>query len=89
MQKAFVFWSTVLSPEPKHQTEARARPDAQEWENAEWIKMDTMYKMGTIVYVPNNELPAGTSTIPTKFAYKCKFGDEGQEIKKKARLVVR
>eukprot|EP00961_Rhodomonas_salina_P000579 8351-Rhodomonas_salina.1 len=45
--------------------------------------------MGTIVYVPNEDLPEGTTLIPTKFAYKCKFGDHGQMIKKKGRLVVR
>eukprot|EP00961_Rhodomonas_salina_P113865 1531252-Rhodomonas_salina.1 len=83
MQQAFAFRSSVMSPEPKHQTEARLHPDAQEWIDAEWIKMDTIYCMGTIIFIPNSELPKGTSTIPTKFAYKCKFGDEGQEIKKK------
>eukprot|EP00961_Rhodomonas_salina_P105835 1424985-Rhodomonas_salina.1 len=45
--------------------------------------------MGTIVYVPNKDLAEGTTLIPTKFAYKCKFGDHGQVIKKKGRLVVR
>eukprot|EP00961_Rhodomonas_salina_P018116 243594-Rhodomonas_salina.1 len=51
--------------------------------------MDTIYRMGTIVYIKNCDLPQGTTTIPTKFAYKAKFGDQGQEIKKKAQLVVR
>eukprot|EP00961_Rhodomonas_salina_P093116 1253471-Rhodomonas_salina.1 len=51
--------------------------------------MDTIYRMGTIVYVPNEDLPEGTTLIPTKFAYKCKFGDHGQVIKKKGRLIVR
>eukprot|EP00961_Rhodomonas_salina_P169895 2289466-Rhodomonas_salina.1 len=47
--------------------------------------------MGTIVYVPNEDLPEGTTLIPgpTKFAYKCKFSDHSQVIKKKGRLVVR
>eukprot|EP00961_Rhodomonas_salina_P086998 1170130-Rhodomonas_salina.1 len=46
--------------------------------------------MGTIIYhdIKNCDLPQGTTTILTKFAYKAKFGDQGQEIKKKASLVV-
>eukprot|EP00961_Rhodomonas_salina_P115524 1555032-Rhodomonas_salina.1 len=51
--------------------------------------MDTIHWMGTIVYVKNCNLLKGTTTIPTKFTYKCKMGDEGQVIKKKGRLVIR
>eukprot|EP00961_Rhodomonas_salina_P300059 3939442-Rhodomonas_salina.1 len=51
--------------------------------------MDTVYGMGTIQFVPTSEIPFGTTLIPTKFAYKCKFGDVGQIIKKKARICVR
>eukprot|EP00961_Rhodomonas_salina_P092226 1241102-Rhodomonas_salina.1 len=51
--------------------------------------MDTIYKMGMITYIPNGEIPNGTETVRCKFAYKCKFGDKGQIVKKKARLVVR
>eukprot|EP00961_Rhodomonas_salina_P075136 1008720-Rhodomonas_salina.1 len=79
----------VLPPEPKTQHEERLRPDMQDWIDAEWIEMDTIYHMGTIVYVPTADLPPGTTLIPTKFAYKCKFGEKGQVIKKKGRLVVR
>eukprot|EP00961_Rhodomonas_salina_P228268 3085529-Rhodomonas_salina.3 len=39
--------------------------------------------MGTIVYVPNCELPDSTTLIPTKFAYKCKFDENSNVIKKK------
>eukprot|EP00961_Rhodomonas_salina_P072333 971632-Rhodomonas_salina.1 len=89
MANAFWFKAAVLSPEPKTQHEARSRPDVQDWIHAEWIEMDTVYGMGTIEYVLIADLPANTSLIPTKFAYKCKFGDKGIVIKKKARLVVR
>eukprot|EP00961_Rhodomonas_salina_P092665 1247190-Rhodomonas_salina.1 len=51
--------------------------------------MDTIYRMGTITYIPNSELPFGTTLIPTKFVYKCKFGELGEVIKKKAQLCVR
>eukprot|EP00961_Rhodomonas_salina_P217517 2939447-Rhodomonas_salina.2 len=45
--------------------------------------------MGMITYIPNSELPFGTTLILTNFAYKCKFGELGEVIKKKALLCVR
>eukprot|EP00961_Rhodomonas_salina_P175276 2364188-Rhodomonas_salina.1 len=78
-----------MTPEPKTQRESRSSPDFQDWINAEWIEMDTIYSMGTIVYVPNGELPDGTTLILTKFAYKCKFDENCNVIKKKGRLCVR
>eukprot|EP00961_Rhodomonas_salina_P026672 360359-Rhodomonas_salina.1 len=48
--------------------------------------MDTIYCMGTIVYVKNCNLPSGVTTVPCKFVYKAKLGDKGQMIKKKACL---
>eukprot|EP00961_Rhodomonas_salina_P230511 3115040-Rhodomonas_salina.1 len=75
MSVRYSFAATALPPEPKNQTEARKRADAQDWIDAEWVEMDTVYGMGTIQFVPISELPFGTSLIPTKFAYKCKFGD--------------
>jgi hypothetical protein len=89
LQHTYSYKAAFLSPEPKTQFEARKRPDSQDWINAEWIEMDTVYSMGTIKYVPVNQLPPNITLIPTKFAYKCKFGDEGQIVKKKARLCVR
>eukprot|EP00961_Rhodomonas_salina_P018246 245316-Rhodomonas_salina.1 len=83
MQCDYAFKATLLSPEPKHQHEARKRPDAQDWIDSEWVEMDTIYRMGTITYVKNCDLPIGTTTIPTKFVYKCKFGAKGKVIKKK------
>eukprot|EP00961_Rhodomonas_salina_P175645 2368587-Rhodomonas_salina.1 len=71
MANAFGFKAAVLSPEPKTQHEAMSRPDVQDWIEAEWIEMDTVYCMGTIEYVLIADLPACTSLIPTKFAYKC------------------
>eukprot|EP00961_Rhodomonas_salina_P259892 3512167-Rhodomonas_salina.1 len=70
MQHSYAFRATVQAPEQKHQTEARSRPDAQDWIASEWVEMDTIYRMGTIVYIKNCDLPQGTTTIPTKFAYK-------------------
>ena len=61
----------------------------QDWIDAEWIEMDTIYGMGTIQFVHAGLLPAGTSLIPTKFVYKCKIGSIGEVVKKKARLCVR
>eukprot|EP00961_Rhodomonas_salina_P058383 784609-Rhodomonas_salina.1 len=78
MQRAYVFKSTIQTPEPKNQTEVRKRADAQDWKDSEWVKMDTIYRMGTIVYIKNCDLPKGTTTILIKFTYKCKMGDEGQ-----------
>ena len=89
MQTRYAFTATVLSPEPKTQNEASCRADFQDWVDAEFVEMDTVYGMGMIQYVPVCELPKGTTLIPTKFAYKCNFGDKGQIIKKKARLCVR
>ena len=77
-----------FSPEPKTQREARKRCDADDWIQCKYIEMDTVYNMGTIEYVAINSLPKGTTLIPTKFAYTCKFGDVGQIMKKKARLCV-
>eukprot|EP00961_Rhodomonas_salina_P268611 3629976-Rhodomonas_salina.2 len=88
MQQAYEFKSTIQAPEPKNQTEARTRTDAQDWKDSEWVEMDTIYQMGTIVYVKNCDLLKGTMTILTKFTYKCKMGDKGQVIKKKGRLVI-
>eukprot|EP00961_Rhodomonas_salina_P100940 1358424-Rhodomonas_salina.1 len=82
MQHSYAFQATVQAPEPKHQTEALSLPDTQDWIASEWVEMDTIYRMGTIIYIKNCNLPQGTTTIPTKFAYKTKFGDQGQEIKK-------
>ena len=89
MQKQYGFKAAYLPPEPKTQNEARKRPDFQSWIDSEWVEMDTVYNMGTITYVPNSSVPDGVTCIPTKFTYKCKFGDVGQVIKKKARIVVR
>eukprot|EP00961_Rhodomonas_salina_P137927 1855426-Rhodomonas_salina.3 len=91
MQTRYGFTSRVLAPEPKNQREARRRADfrVNDWIEAEWIEMDTVYNMGTIQFVPTSDLPFGTTLILTKFAYKCKFGDKGQVIKKKVRIVVR
>eukprot|EP00961_Rhodomonas_salina_P262952 3553507-Rhodomonas_salina.5 len=79
MSVKYSFVATALPPEPKNQTEARKRADAQDWINAEWVEMDTVYWMGTIQFVLMSELPFSTTLIPTKFAYKCKFGDSGQK----------
>eukprot|EP00961_Rhodomonas_salina_P242976 3282701-Rhodomonas_salina.1 len=65
MQQSYAFRSTVMTPEPKTQRESRSRPDFQDWIDAEWIEMDMIYSMGTIIYVPNGELPDGTTLIPT------------------------
>mmetsp|Transcript_49639 Transcript_49639/g.101360 ORF Transcript_49639/g.101360 Transcript_49639/m.101360 type:complete len:638 (-) Transcript_49639:44-1957(-) len=89
MQAEYAFTSISLSPEPKTQTEARKRSDYQDWIKAEWVEMDTVYGMGTIQFIPLADVPVGMSLIPTKFAYKCKFGDCWQIVKKKARLCVR
>lgn len=89
MQLDYVFKSSVIPPEPKHQSDACRHEDFQDWIDAEWIEMDTVYGMGTIKFVHVGLLPMGVSLIPTKFAYKCKFGSSGEEIKKKARLCVR
>eukprot|EP00961_Rhodomonas_salina_P148235 1995688-Rhodomonas_salina.1 len=89
MQHNYALSASVLSPEPKTQHKSHSRTDVQDWIDAEFIEMDTIYPMGTIVYVPNEDLPEGTTLIPTKFAYKCKFSDHCQVIKKKGRLVVR
>eukprot|EP00961_Rhodomonas_salina_P240711 3252249-Rhodomonas_salina.1 len=78
MQDSYAFKLMVLPPETKTQHDARSRSDMQDWIDAEWIKMDMIYRMGTIVYVPTADLQLGTTLIPTKFAYKCKFGDKGQ-----------
>eukprot|EP00961_Rhodomonas_salina_P000476 6549-Rhodomonas_salina.1 len=43
MQHDYSFKSTVLSPEPRNQTEAEARPDAADWAASEWVEMDTIY----------------------------------------------
>eukprot|EP00961_Rhodomonas_salina_P117242 1578170-Rhodomonas_salina.1 len=90
MQRAYAFRSTVQAPEPKNQTEARSRSYAQDWIDSasEWVEMDTIYRMRTIVYIKNCNLPHCTTTISTKFTYKCKMGDEGQVIKKKGRLII-
>eukprot|EP00961_Rhodomonas_salina_P168476 2270908-Rhodomonas_salina.1 len=53
MQRAYAFRSTVQAPEQKNQTEARSRSDAQDWIDSEWVEMDTIYRMGTIVYIKN------------------------------------
>ena len=89
MCNAAGFKASVLAPEPRTQHESRSRPDANDWIDAEWIEMDTVHGMGTIEWVLISNLPPGTEAVPTKFAYKCKFGDKGLVIKKKARLVVR
>ena len=51
--------------------------------------MDTVYNIGTIVYVPISDLPAGVTLLPCKFTYKCKFDERGFVIKYKARVVAR
>eukprot|EP00961_Rhodomonas_salina_P051033 684765-Rhodomonas_salina.1 len=52
----------VLLPEQKTQHEARSLPDTQDWIDAEWIEMDTIYHMGTIMYVPTADFTAGHNT---------------------------
>eukprot|EP00961_Rhodomonas_salina_P064534 868239-Rhodomonas_salina.1 len=59
MQHNYAFRASVLSPEPKTQHESRSRADVQDWIDAEFIEMDTIYHMGTIVYVRNEDLPEG------------------------------
>eukprot|EP00961_Rhodomonas_salina_P273345 3693487-Rhodomonas_salina.1 len=44
MSVRYLFVATALPPEPKNQTEARKRADAQDWINAEWLEMDTVIK---------------------------------------------
>lgn len=90
MQHNYVFHTTDQAPEPKNQTEAPKRPDAQDWIDSEWVEMDMIYSMGTtqIVYIKNSDLPLVTTIIPTKFVYKYKFGDQGQEIRKKGCLTI-
>eukprot|EP00961_Rhodomonas_salina_P206417 2786484-Rhodomonas_salina.1 len=75
LQQSYVFRALVLPPEP-------------DWIDLEWIEMDTIYQMGTITYIPNLELPFCTTLIPTKFKYKCKFGELCEVIKMKALLCV-
>ena len=89
MQTEYCFNDSVLPPEPKHQTDARKRPDFQGLIDAEWVEMDTVYSMGTIKFVPVDQVPSNITLSPTKFAYKCKFGASGEVIKKKARICVR
>ena len=86
---AFGYTASFLPPEPKTQRESRMRADAFDWVQAEIVEMDTVHGMGTIEYVPIRSVPKGTTLIPTKFTYKCKHGDMGQVIKKKARVCVR
>ena len=90
MADAYGYDAMYLPPEPKHQKDARKRPDWEDWVKAEQIELDTVHGMGTIQYV--NEcslLGKGISMIPTKFTYKCKFGPNGEVVRKKARLCVR
>jgi hypothetical protein len=86
---AFGYTSAFLPPEPKNQRESRLRPDVHDWVQSEHVEMDTVMGMGTIEYVPSCKVPKGTTLLPTKFSYKCKFGEEGEIIKKKARLCAR
>jgi len=77
------------SPEPKTQREARKRPDAADWIQSEQAEYEKISEMGTLTFVPNHTIPKGTTTIPTKFSYKCKTDAEGNLVKKNARLCVR
>ena len=86
---ALGYTAAFIPPEPKTQRESRMRADAQDWVQAEMVEIDTVHGMGTIDYVPIRTVPKGTTLIPTKFTYKCKFGDQGQVIRKKARVCVR
>jgi len=76
-------------PEPKSQRAARKRIDWKDWIQAEQAEYEKVTDMGTLKFVANHSIPPGTTCIPTKYAYKCKFDEHGQVIKKNARLVVR
>ena len=80
---------TFEPPEPQSQRAARKRTDFKDWIQAEQSEYEKVSDMGTLTFVPNHVIPKGTTLIPTKFAYKCKFGEHGEVIKKNARLVVR
>ena len=43
MQQRYCFKSVLQTPEHKTQFESRSRDDVQDWINAEWIEMDTVY----------------------------------------------
>ena len=51
--------------------------------------MNTLHAMGTIEYVNESDVPPGTTLLPIKFTYKCKFGSNGEEVCKKARACAR
>eukprot|EP00961_Rhodomonas_salina_P024877 335118-Rhodomonas_salina.1 len=78
-----------LSPEPKNSRDARKRPDADDWIQSELKENKKVLGMGTFIFVPNHKIPEGTTLIPTKYSYKCKYDKWGNVIKKNARLCVR
>jgi hypothetical protein len=76
----------AMPMEPKTQREARNRPDADLWEQAEAKEMDSLFKMGTFELVNK---PDKYDPLPCKFIYKRKVEDGNfKNSTYKARLVM-
>ena len=70
MGQDYGYEAVFQTPEPKTQKEARLRPDARDWVQAEIVEMNTLHAKGTIEYV--NE---GKGEELSKKARACARGD--------------
>jgi hypothetical protein len=79
----------VPNKDPGSLKEALESEDAREWEDAYITELHNLLGFGTFILVPRNTIPSNTKVIGHKVVCKTKYGENGEEIKKKCRIVAK